>query len=71
MNYEEAFKEVEEFFEKVESESLIPIRDYIKSLSEKVKEDEQKSIDEQKYIDEQSKSQKDSDPFETIAKKYE
>lgn len=65
MNYEEAFKEVEEFFEKVESESLIPIRDYIKSLSEKVKEDEQK------YIDEQSKNRKDSDPFEKIAKKYE
>lgn len=65
MNYEEAFKEVEEFFEKVESESLIPIRDYIKSLSEKVKEDEQKNIDEQ------SKNRKDSDPFEKIAKKYE
>lgn len=65
MKYEKAFKEVEEFFEKVESESLIPIRDYIKSLSEKVKEDEQKNIDEQ------SKSQKDSDPFEKITKKYE
>lgn len=65
MNYEEAFKEVEKFFEKVESESLITIRDYIKSLSEKVKEDKQKEIDGQK------ENLKDPDPFEKIAKKYE